>query len=75
MAGTYVEKIIYGMSNIHVAKMKEDGSYEAPVAILGAKSCEASFDVNEKSIFADNKAVWTAKAIAQGSGTLEVLGK
>ena len=35
MAGTYVEKIIYGMSNIHVAKMKEDGSYEAPVAILG----------------------------------------
>ena len=35
MAGTYVEKIIYGMSNIHVAKMTEDGNYEVPVQILG----------------------------------------
>ena len=39
-----------------------------------AKSVECSFDVSEKQIFADNKAVYNAKAIASGSGTLEVLG-
>lgn len=38
MAGTYVEKIVYGMDKIHVAKLNEEtGQYEAPIAILGAK--------------------------------------
>ena len=27
MAGTYIEKIIYGMDNIHVAPVQEDGSF------------------------------------------------
>lgn len=27
MAGTYVEKIIYGMDNIHVAPVLEDGKF------------------------------------------------
>ena len=39
-----------------------------------AKSVECSFDVSEKQIFADNKAVYNAKSIASGSGSLEVLG-
>ena len=25
--GIYIEKIIYGMDNIHVAEVKEDGSF------------------------------------------------
>lgn len=34
----YQERIIYGMSNIHVAKFNPDTKvYETPVAILGAK--------------------------------------
>lgn len=74
MAKNYIEKIIYGMSNIHLAKVKEDGQFEAPVQILGAKSVECSFEVAEKGIFADNKQVYNAKAISGGSGTLEVLG-
>ena len=35
MAKNYQEKIIYGMSNIHIAKVKEDGAFESPVQILG----------------------------------------
>ena len=36
MAGTYVEKIVYGMDKIHVAKLNEEtGQYEAPIQILG----------------------------------------
>ena len=46
MAGTYVEKIVYGMDKIHVAKLNEEtGEYEAPIAILGAKSVECTFEV------------------------------
>ena len=74
MAKNYLEKIIYGMSNIHIAKVNEDGTFEAPVAILGAKSAEATFEVSEKAIFADNKQVFSAKSIASGSGSIEVLG-
>ena len=71
----YVEKVIYGMSNIHVAKLNEEtGEYEAPVAILGAKSCEATFEIAEKTISADNRAVYNSKKVANGSGTLSVLG-
>ena len=33
----YVEKIIYGMDNIHVAPVLEDGKFGTPVPILGAK--------------------------------------
>lgn len=69
----YEEKIIYGMSNIHVALLK-DGVYGSPIPILGAKSVECSFEVSEKMINADNKAVFSAKTISKGSGSLSLLG-
>ena len=37
MAGTYIEKIVYGMDKIHLAKIKEDGGFDTPIAILGAE--------------------------------------
>lgn len=42
---TYTEKIIYGMSQIHIAPMQDGGTYGTPVPVLGAKSCECSFEV------------------------------
>jgi phi13 family phage major tail protein len=74
MAGTYIEKIVYGLDNIHVAKMSADGTYGVPVAILGAKTVEASFESSEKVMKYDNKTVYTDKRVTGGSGKLGVLG-
>lgn len=74
MGKTYKEKIIFGMSNIHVATVEEDGSFGVPVQILGGKAVEASFEASEKVVYADNKAVYNDKRITKGSGKLSVLG-
>lgn len=39
-----------------------------------AKSVECSFDAESTSISADDKVVYTVSTLAEGSGTLEVLG-
>lgn len=70
----YEEKIIFGMDKIHVAKMKADGTYDVPVAILGAKAVECSFESKETVFRADNKAVYTNKRVSSGSGKLSTLG-
>lgn len=70
----YEEKIVFGMSNIMVAKMKEDGTYETPVAILGAKAVECSYESKETVFRADNKAVYTNKRVSSGTGKLSTLG-
>ncbi|MDB8794271.1 hypothetical protein PN290_00325 [Romboutsia sp. 1001216sp1] len=74
MSKTYNEKIIFGMSNIHVATVGEDGEFGVPVQILGGKAVEASFEASEKIVYADNKAVYNDKRITKGSGKLSVLG-
>lgn len=74
MANNYEEKIVFGMDKIHVAKLKADGTYEAPVSILGAKAVECSFESKEAVFRADNKAVYTNKAVSSGSGKLSTLG-
>lgn len=74
MANNYEQKIIFGMDNIMVAKMKEDGTYETPVAILGAKACECSYESKETVFRADNKAVYTNKRVSSGTGKLSTLG-
>lgn len=71
---TYSEKIVFGFDKIHVAKVNEDGSFGVPVAILGAKSVEASFESSEKKIYADNKIVCSDKRVSSGKGKLGVLG-
>ncbi len=74
MSKTYNEKIIFGMSNIHVAKVEGNGEFGVPVQILGGKAVEASFEASEKIVYADNKAVYNDKRITKGSGKLSVLG-
>lgn len=71
---TYNEKIVFGFDKIHVAKVNEDGSFGVPVAILGAKSVEASFESSEKKTHADNKVVHSDKRVSSGKGKLGVLG-
>ena len=69
MAGTYNEKIIYGFSKIHVAKYNDvQKTYETPVAILGAKNVEVSYEISENKISADNIVCWANNLIASGSG-------
>lgn len=74
MAKNYKQKIIFGMDNIHIAKVNEDGTFGTIVPILGAKACEVSFESSEKIIYADNKPVYNDKRITKGSGKLSVLG-
>ncbi|MBC5995465.1 hypothetical protein H8923_01715 [Romboutsia hominis] len=75
MAGkNYKQKIIFGMDNIHIAKINDDGTFGTIVPILGAKACEVSFESSEKIIYADNKPVYNDKRITKGSGKLSVLG-
>ena len=69
MAKGYNEKIIYGFSNIYVAKYNaETKGYDAPEQILGAKNIEVSYEVQENKISADNKVVWANNLIGSGSG-------
>lgn len=75
MAGkNYKQKIVFGMDNIHVAKINDDGTFGAIVPILGAKACEASFESSEKIIYSDNNPVYNDKRPTKGSGKLSVLG-
>lgn len=74
MAKNYKEKIVFGMSNIHVAAINEDGTFDVPVPILGAKAVEASFEASEKIIYADNKPIYSDKRITKGSGKVSVVG-
>ncbi|QYE96663.1 major tail protein [Paraclostridium sordellii] len=71
---TYNEKIIFGMKNIHLATIEDEGSFGVPVKVLGAKAVEASFESSEKVIHADNMAVYSDKRIKTGQGKLSVLG-
>ncbi|EQK42911.1 phage major tail, phi13 family protein [[Clostridium] bifermentans ATCC 638] len=70
----YNEKIVFGMDEIHIATVNEDGSFGVPVKILGAKAVEASFESTEKAIHADNITVYSDKRIKDGKGKLTVLG-
>lgn len=50
---SYNEKIIYGFSNIHVALWNDvQKQYETPVAILGGKNIEVSYEIAENKISA-----------------------
>lgn len=71
---TYNEKIIFGFSKIHIAPIGVDGTIGTPVPVLGGKSVECTFDMAEKTIYADNEAVSNDKRIAGAKGKLSVLG-
>lgn len=75
MAGkNYKQKIVFGMDQIHVAKVNVDGTFGELVQILGAKACECSFESSENIDWADNIIAHSEKRVIRGSGKLSVLG-
>ncbi|XTR36458.1 major tail protein [Paraclostridium tenue] len=66
------QKIMYGFSDIHVAKLT-DGEYATPVAIEGGKSVEAELSFEHTPFYADNREVARVGGFAGGEGTLGIL--
>lgn len=74
MSATYEQKIIYGFDKIHIAKMNDDGSFVAPVRILGGKKAEHKYESSSKNVYSDNRAVYTQTKIKSSTGKIGVLG-
>lgn len=45
---------IVGLKNIHIAKLKADGQYEAPIKLIGAKSVKTTNENNEIAFYSDD---------------------
>lgn len=45
---------IVGLKNIHIAKLKADGKYEAPIKLVGAKSVKTTNENNEIAFYSDD---------------------
>lgn len=45
---------IVGLKNIHIAKLKADGSYEAPIKLIGAKSVKTTNESSEVAFYSDD---------------------
>lgn len=70
----YSKKKVFGLSDIYVAEINEnDGSFEKPIQIIGAKSAEVSFDVAESEHWYDNKKAIDEKIVSGGKGKLKTM--
>ena len=69
-------KVKYGLSNVHVAKMifGEDGTitYDTPFAIPGAVNLSLDAEGEETAFYADNKKYHNSYANNGYSGDLEI---
>lgn len=65
-------KVHFGLCNVHVAPIKDDGSYDTPVAIEGAVNINLSKEGNETKFYADNTLFYTANQNNGYSGDIEV---
>ena len=66
------KKIMYGLQNIHVAKLTPNG-YETPIPIEGAKNVDAELNFNVE-VMKKGKGNIRFTEFKGGSGTLEVIG-
>lgn len=69
-----MKKRLGGFKNIHIAQLKDDGSYVAPVALSGAKSIEAELAYESVQFYADNAIDFSDYVFTGGEGTLTVAG-
>lgn len=69
-----MKKRLGGFSNIHVAKVISDGTYQAPIAITGAKQIEAELAYESVQFYADNAIDYSDYIFNGGEGTLTVSG-
>lgn len=63
-----------GFSQIHVAKLVSDGTYQAPVPVAGAKQIEAELSYESVQFYADNAIDYSDFIFNGGEGTLTVSG-
>lgn len=69
-----MKKRLGGFSNIHVAKLLSDNTYQAPVAITGAKAVEAELAYEQVQFYADNAIDYSDFIFNGGEGTLTISG-
>ena len=75
MAGTASNKVKFGLSNVHIAKITEaDGeiTYGVPFAMPGAKSLTADPEGETTKFYADNVVYYIANSNQGYSGDLEI---
>lgn len=75
MAGTASNKVKFGLSNVHIAKITEaDGeiNYGVPFAMPGAKSLTADPEGETTKFYADNVVYYIANSNQGYSGDLEI---
>lgn len=54
---------LVGLKDIHIAVMKEDGTYETPVKISPAMNATITPNINTATLFGDDRAVETAESL------------
>lgn len=72
MAGTDTNKVLFGLSNVYVAKVTGDGEFDTPVAIPGAVNMTIDAEGDQEIFYADNMNYYTANSNAGYSGELEI---
>ena len=65
-------KVRYGIQNVYVAFIKEDGTYDTPVAIPGARNLTTDPQGESTNWYADNIPYVTFNSNAGYTGTLEM---
>lgn len=63
---------IVGLKNIHIAKLKADGSYEAPIKLVGAKSVKTTNENNEIAFYSDDVMDYYGNALSAMSVEVEM---
>lgn len=71
MADT-ANKVLFGLSNVHVAKLTAEGTWDTPVPIPGAVNMSIDAEGDQEVFYADNVAYYTANSNAGYSGELEM---
>ncbi|MFT7830043.1 major tail protein [Priestia megaterium] len=69
-----MKKRLGGFSQIHIAKMVSDGTFQAPVPLTGAKQIEAELAYESVQFYADNAIDYSDYIFNGGEGTLTVSG-
>lgn len=63
---------IVGLRNIHIAKLKANGEYEAPIKLVGAKSVKTTNESNEIAFYSDDVMDYYGNALSAMSIEVEM---
>lgn len=63
---------VVGLKNIHIAKLKADGKYEAPIKLVGAKSVKTTNENNEIAFYSDDVMDYYGNALSAMSIEVEM---